>query len=153
MTMARPKRSEGPEGRPTRTPIGERNVLTAPKDLIEKDFDYRFVNDDDHGDRLSKFKAAGWEPVQDKTQVGDANVGQASQFGVAGKPVGGGKKAVLMKIPSNWYQEDQAAKEAQIKSNLQGVMRDESGQIPEKSNLYEQRINISSNESMPVIQD
>lgn len=151
--MARPKRSEGPEGRPARTPIGQRDILTVPEHLKQPGFSYRFFNDDDHGDRIRRAKAAGWEVVHDDAQVGDANVGQASQFGVAGKPVGGGKKAVLMKIPSNWYQEDQAAKEAQIKSNLQGVMRDESGQIPEKSNLYEQRINISSNESMPVIQD
>lgn len=151
--MAKPRRSEGPEGRPTRTPIGQRDVLTVPEHLKEKGFSYRFFNDDDHGDRIRRAKAAGWEVVNEKAQVGDENVGQASQFGVAGKPVGGGKKAVLMKIPSEWYIEDQAAKEAQIKQNLQGLNRDENGQLPDQTNLYGEGIKISSNRSMPVIQE
>ena len=48
-----------------RIPLGSRNILTAPK---RPGFVRRFVND--KGDRITAFKDAGWNPVEN-TPVGD----------------------------------------------------------------------------------
>lgn len=147
--MSRPRRSDGPQGRPTRTPMGQREILTVPEHLKEPGYKYRFFNTDEN--RIPAAEAAGWSIVEN-TQVGDPNVGQASQFGsVAGKPVGGGKNAVLMKIPSEYWAEDQAAKEARIKENVQGLLRDPQGNPLNQSNLYGEGISVKSNR--PVIQE
>lgn len=96
-----------------RTPInGARNVLTSSNK--EPGFHYRFVNDS--GDRVSDMQERGYEVVTDKTiQIGDRRVATPTAEGsprVAS--VGGGVKAVLMRIKDEWYQEDQEAKQANI---------------------------------------
>lgn len=102
------------ETRPKRTPVsGWRNVLTF-KDK-EPGYFYRWVNDTET--RLDVFKAAGYEPVVGNSQVGDKRVGTASQLGsVISKPVGNGIVAVLMRIKQEWYDEDQEAKLARVRS-------------------------------------
>lgn len=130
-----------------RTPIGQRNVLTAPK---RDGFVRRYVNIDDNG-RIDMFKEAGWKIVDESTCMGDANAGTASQVGtVASKPVGGGRKAVLMEIREDWYKEDQAAKDARLKENERGLLKDQNGQVPNQSNLYGEGISIQSNR--PTVQ-
>lgn len=130
-----------------RTPIGQRNVLTAPK---RDGFVRRYVNIDDNG-RIDMFKEAGWKIVDESTCMGDANAGTASQLGtVASKPVGGGRKAVLMEIRDDWYKEDQAAKDARLKENERGLLKDQNGQVPNQSNLYGEGISIQSNR--PTVQ-
>jgi hypothetical protein len=100
--------SKMPSGRPQRTPVGQRNILTVKgKDPA---FEYRIVNDID--DRISQFKAAGYEIVPDEAaSIGDKRVTAATSIG-SGKQisVGQGTKAFLMRIPKEWYQEDQALK-------------------------------------------
>lgn len=138
--------------RPTRnskrTPVGTRNVLVAEdKPGVKR----RFVNDEPG--RIQMFLDAGYKIVDEKTQMGDNNVGQASQVGsVARKPVGGGKNAVLMEINREWYREDQAAKEAQLKEKEQGLLLDQNGQKPDPKLVYGEGIGIKSNRSMPTIQ-
>lgn len=140
--MSRTERE--PMRSPQRTPIGQRNKLTAPK---RDGFIRRFVNLDEG--RVDMFLQAGWKIVNEKTQMGDDNVGQATQLGsVAHKPVGGGKQAVLMEISEAWYREDQAAKEAQLKVNEQGLLKDQNGQVPNHPNLYGEGIAIQSNRPM-----
>ena len=93
-----------------RVPLGTRNILTAPK---KSGFVRRFVND--KGDRVENFKAAGWTVVDEKVQVGDPKIGQASSVGSLVNPhVGGGQKAVLMELPESLYNEDRRASQANI---------------------------------------
>ena len=93
-----------------RIPLGTRNVLTAPK---KNGFVRRFVNDT--GDRIDTFKAAGWNVVDNVSQVGDEKLGRASMMGSSANPhVGGGQRAVLMEIPEEYYLEDKARAQAEI---------------------------------------
>ena len=111
--MARtPNVVKEPSGRPTRTPVGRRNVLSVRGK--EAGYEYRIVNDD--VDRVDLFKEAGWEVVSNSdVSVGDKRVGQSSAPGTAAQmSVGGGMKGVVMRIKSEWYEEDQARKHAEI---------------------------------------
>lgn len=105
--------SKTPERRVRRTPInGHRNVLTvAGKDA---GYEYRFVNDT--GDRVQSFQEDGWELVPDKdVKIGDKRVGAASvQGSFAEASVGQGVKAKLMRIKKEYFDEDQAAKQAHV---------------------------------------
>jgi len=138
------------ENRPTRknkrSPIGRRNVLTAEQ---KKGFVRRYVNDDPG--RIQMFLEAGYKVVDEDAQMGEENAGQASQLGsVAQKPVGGGTNAVLMEIKQDWYQEDQAAKEAQLKDKEQGLLLDENGRSPDSKTVYGEGLQISANNKPAV---
>lgn len=131
-----------------RTPVGRRNVLTAPE---KKGFKRRYVNIDDSA-RINMFQEAGWKIVDEKTQMGDENVGQASQVGsTAHKPVGGGTNAVLMEIKDEWYAEDQAAKEAQLKEKEQGMLQDENGNAPDPNKTYG-GLKVNHGSKTPMVQ-
>lgn len=94
--------------RPQRTPIHSRNRLDFEQ---REGFVRRVVNDVDG--RLKMFEEAGYEQVMTPTAGAPLEAGDASQLGsVVRKPVGGGVEGVLMEIPREWYEEDQAAKEA-----------------------------------------
>lgn len=101
-----------PSGRPTRTPMGRRNVLTVKGK--DSNYHYRIVNDID--DRIAEFQEAGYELVADETvTVGDKRVDKASSPGsVKHISVGQGTKAYVMRIKKEWYEEDQAAKLAHV---------------------------------------
>lgn len=94
-----------------RVPLGTRNILTAPK---RPGFVRRFVND--AGDRVQLFKDAGWSAVESVgNPIGDEKIGRASSIGSSANPhVGGGKRAVLMEIPEEYYNEDFKAAQAKI---------------------------------------
>jgi hypothetical protein len=101
--------AKSPSGRVRRTPVGVRNVLTVRgKDPA---YEYRIVNDT--GDRVEQFKGAGYDVVMaSDVVVGDRRVNKASAEGsVAQVAVGGGDKAVVMRIKKEWYDEDQARKQ------------------------------------------
>jgi hypothetical protein len=103
------KKATTKKQRKKRVPIaGNRDILTVHNK--EDGFVYRWVNDVDT--RISKFKAAGYEIVDDSTiEVGEHDVKQASQLGrTVTKGVGKGVNAVLMRIEEEYYNEDQAAK-------------------------------------------
>lgn len=104
-----PERKE----RTRRSPVGgARDILT----VYGKDpnFVYRWVRNDEG--RVQWFKERGYEVVTDSQhQVGDKVVDSGSQLGSAITKHGGGTvKLVLMRIPKEWYDEDQAAKEDEI---------------------------------------
>ena len=92
----------------------------------DPNYHYRWVNDVDQGQRVMRFQKAGYEVVQDKVQVGDAAVEQDlnKTSSVNEKYVGGNMKAVLMRIPKDWFEEDQAAKAAKVDA-LEATMRQE----------------------------
>lgn len=104
--------SKAPSGRVRRSPLSRKNVLTVSGK--DPDFQYRIVNDTE--DRVSEFEEQGYEVVMDnKVQVGDKRVSKASTEGTVKRiSVGGGAKAVVMRIPKEWYNEDQAAKQAHV---------------------------------------
>ena len=113
---------KSPRGRVKRTPIVGRNRISVKNK--DDNFVYRIVNDVD--DRIDAFKENGWEPVLAKdTQVGDKRVeGSGPSGSVAEISVGGGTKAVVMRIKREWYEEDQAAKAAHIDA-LEQSMKDD----------------------------
>jgi hypothetical protein len=111
--------------RPTRTPVsGPRDVLTvADKD---PNYVYRWVNDT--VGRIDRYLAGGYEFVQQAGEIGQKTVDRASRLGsVVTRSVGGTVTGVLMRIPREWYDEDQEAKQDQIDS-LEDSMRQEAMQ-------------------------
>ena len=109
--------------RPKRVPVGgPRNILTvAQKD---PNYVYRWVND--VPGRIAAFKEGGYEVVTSDNEVGDKTVDRGSKLGSAiTKSVGGQITAVLMRIPREWYDEDQAAKQKEV-DILEATMRDQS---------------------------
>ena len=126
--------------RPKRTPIGTRNVLTTEQ---RDGFVRRWVNDID--DRVQMFMDAGYEVVKDSSEVGDPRAGDAKQVGkTKRKPVGGGTYAVLMQIPKEYYDEDQAEKQ-------QRVDKTEEALIPQdQTNLYGEGISIKRENVKPL---
>lgn len=112
--------AKAPERRVRRTPIsGHRNVLTVVGK--EAGYQYRFVND--AGDRVESFKEDGWEVVPAKdVRIGDKRVGAPTTTGSAAEAsVGQGQKAVLMRIKQEWYDEDQAAKQAHVQQTEEAM--------------------------------
>lgn len=99
--------------RKKRIPIGSRSRL-AVEGKDEKNFMYRLVND--QNDRLAMFQDAGYEFVPiEEASVAAQRLAQGTEPGTnVSVDVGGGKKAYLMKIPKEFYEEDQRAKEASI---------------------------------------
>lgn len=110
--MAKEAVAKAPVSRVKRTPVGRRNVLHVSGK--EPGYVYRIVNDT--GARVSTFLEAGYELVEAKdVVVGDKRVGTPTAEGsVAQVHVGGGDRAVVMRIREDWYEEDQAAKAAHI---------------------------------------
>ena len=104
--------AKAPRGRTQRVPVGTRKVLTvAGKD---PDYEYRIINDS--GDRVQEFLDAGYELVErDSVRVGDKRVGTASAEGSKAQlSVGQGMKGFVVRIKKEWYQEDQARKQAHV---------------------------------------
>ena len=101
--------------------MGQRNVLTVTgKDA---NYVYRIVNDS--GDRVQEFLDAGYEMVDaSSVRVGDKRVNAASAEGsVSQISVGQGQKAFVMRIKKEWYDEDQAAKQAHV-DRLEATIKD-----------------------------
>ena len=104
--------AKAPRGRTQRVPVGTRKVLTvAGKD---PDYEYRIINDS--ADRVQEFLDAGYELVErDSVRVGDKRVGSASAEGTKAQlSVGQGMKGFVVRIKKEWYQEDQARKQAHV---------------------------------------
>jgi hypothetical protein len=100
--------SKAPSGRPQRTPVGTRNILTVKGK--DPNYEYRIVNDVD--DRITQFQEAGYELVANEAvTVGDKRVNAASSLGSTKQlSVGQGVKAYTMRIKKEWFQEDQVQK-------------------------------------------
>lgn len=104
---------------------GTRNVLTIQGK--DPNYVYRIVNDS--GDRINQMKEIGYEIVTDKgVKVGDRRVANPTQEGAPVKvSVGGGLSAYVMRIPKEFYQEDQDAKMrhiAELESSMKKEARD-----------------------------
>ena len=105
--------------------------------LGEKDpnYVYRFVNDT--GSRVANFQSAGYEFVEDKDLVvGDSRVFDPSDIG-SGKRVtsNDGTVSYLMRTKKEYYEEDQAAKAAQINETEQAMKQEASQGMYGKLNI------------------
>jgi len=101
--------AKAPEGRVTRVPVSQRNILTVKGK--DPNYVYRVVNDQD--DRIAQFLEGGYELVEkETTDVGDKRVSQGTAVGSKQHiSVGQGTKAFVMRIKKEWYDEDQARKQ------------------------------------------
>lgn len=93
----------------------------------DPDYVYRFVNDT--GSRISNFKSAGYEFVEDKDLVvGDSRVFDPSDLGSAKRVTSNdGTASYLMRIKKEYYDEDQAAKAA-LNDETEKAMKRDAGQ-------------------------
>ena len=97
--------------RPKRTPLGARNRLSFGKQ--DPNFSYRVINDQE--DRLQQAQEAGYQFVESDEPLGDKRVAEGGKVDSrVSKPVGNGVRGFLMRIPKEYYEEDQAAKMNQI---------------------------------------
>lgn len=102
--------------RPRRSPLAGKNRL-AVRDK-DPNYVYRIVNVNNEADpdRVDNLIEQGYEvvPRNKVGEVSDAKVDNPSALGSAGQiSVGQGTKAVVMRIRKEWYDEDQAAKQAE----------------------------------------
>ena len=105
--------------RTTRVPVTERNVLSVKGK--EPGFHYRIVNDT--GDRVQQLIDAGYEIVDASTvQVGDKRISSVAPEGTKAQvSVGGGVKGFVMRQKQEWYDEDQAAKQARVDQQEESI--------------------------------
>jgi hypothetical protein len=100
--------------RPRRSPLAGRSKLHVRDQ--DPNYVYRIVNvnDERDPDRVQDFIDRGYEvvPSTKAGDVGDKQVDKPSALGSAGQiSVGQGTKAIVMRIPRDWYLEDQAVKQ------------------------------------------
>jgi hypothetical protein len=80
----------------------------------EAGYEYRVINDS--GDRVQEFLDAGYELVDaSSVRVGDKRVNNGTAEGSKAQlSVGQGQKAFVVRIRKEWYDEDQAKKQAHV---------------------------------------
>ena len=95
--------------RRTRSPIdGRRNILTVKG--LAPGMVGRWV--DNTPERIEQLMERGYEAVRNPVQVGDVSIDSGAKLGaVVTKRVGGGREQILMQIPKEWYDADQAEKQ------------------------------------------
>jgi hypothetical protein len=103
--------------RPKRAPLAGRSRLTLKN--RDPNYHYRIVNAnlESDPDRVQNLLDVGYEivPKDAAGETGDKRVDNPSALGSAGQiSVGQGTKAVVMRIPKEWYEADQAEKQAEI---------------------------------------
>jgi len=105
---------------------GTRNVLNITGK--EPGYEYRVVND--VGDRIEQLTEIGYELVKDdKVKVGDRRVANPTKEGSPLKvSVGGGISGYVMRIKSEFYEEDKAKKAAHVDNIEKGTLREAKGQ-------------------------
>lgn len=108
--------------RPKRASTANRSRLTVRDQ--DPNYRYRIVNAnlESDPDRVQDLLDRGYEIVPPKQagQLGDKKVDNPSPLGSAGQiSVGRGTKAIVMRIPKEWYDEDQAAKQAEVDATEQ----------------------------------
>jgi len=97
--------------RPKRVPLGQRNRLSFGKQ--DPAYVYRVINDQD--DRLVQAQEAGYEFVISDEKLGDKRAAEAGAVDSrVSKPVGNGTRGFLMRIPKEFYEEDQNEKMGKI---------------------------------------
>lgn len=97
--------------RPKRAPLGARNRLSFTNQ--DPNFVYRVINDQD--DRLKQALEAGYQFVVSDEKLGDKRAAEGGAVDSrVSKPVGNGVRGFLMRIPKEYYDEDQKTKADKI---------------------------------------
>lgn len=108
--MAREAKPTVTRKRPVRGTAGRRDILTV--EGKEPGYVYRIVNDTPG--RVADLKSRGYE-LATGDETFSSTLDEATTIGsVKSKHVGGGVNAVLMRIPQEWYDEDQKMKQEHI---------------------------------------
>lgn len=109
-----------------RVPLGQRNPL---KFREIPGYVLRVINDNGLDTRVQDALAAGYAPVTEAELLGisevqtDGDVGRASPLSSSvRRPVGKGVTGILMKIKKEWYDEDQAKKQAKDDAIQKGIV-------------------------------
>lgn len=111
--MTKQANSQEASARPRRSPLSGRNRLAVKNK--EPGFVYRIATIKD--DNIELLRERGYEVCEKEKvgAVGDRRVDNPSSLGSASEiSVGAGDKAVVMRIPKEWYDEDQRIKQAAI---------------------------------------
>lgn len=117
----RSREAKAAKARRSRTPFGVLRLKMAldqdTKDRLERDdLIPRWVNDDDHGQRVKNAESGGYNFVlsegSEKVGDDDVDVDRKIKKLVGSHKDGSAKYAYLMAIPSKFYNEDQNAKES-----------------------------------------
>jgi len=135
---------------PKRDGIGSNRISYAERNKLsvqnrDDGFNYRVVNTDDEKwqGRIENMMARGYTVCHEGEILGDSRGTEASQVGsVIGKPVGNGVRGVLMKIPKEFYEEDQAAKQAEVDHSEMGMVADE---LRNAEGMYGEGLKVSDN--------
>lgn len=100
--------------KPKRIPMGRRNIITVAGLQDTADFHYHWFND--VGDRLHKCREAGYEFVlRSGLGAGDQTIESAKgTTSIMSKGMGGGTTGFLMRIPMEFYKQDQKAKQLEV---------------------------------------
>jgi hypothetical protein len=116
--------------RKERPPVsGLRDILTV-KDK-DPDYEYRWAKDS--SGRVQWLEQRGWEVVTESHEIGQKTVDSTTRS--VGKAVtrfgGGNVTLVLMRIPKEWYDADQAAKQEMVDALEASMQREaNAGSIP-----------------------
>jgi hypothetical protein len=103
--------NESRANRPKRVPLGQRNRLSFGAQ--DPNYVYRVINDQD--ERLMQAQEAGYEFVTGDQPLGDKRAAEGGKIDSrVSKPVGNGVRGFLMRIPKEYYEEDQNAKIGKI---------------------------------------
>lgn len=112
--------------RRTRSPIdGRRNILTVKG--LAPGMVGRWV--DNTLERIEPLMDRGYEAVRNPVQVGDVSIDAGAKIGaVITKRVGGGREQILMQIPKEWYDADQAEKQKIVDAREAATRQEDKGQ-------------------------
>lgn len=112
--------------RRSRSPIdGRRNILTVKG--LDPGMVGRWV--DNTPERVEQLLEQGYAPVHKAVQVGDLSIDSGAKLGeVITKRVGGGKEAILMQIPEEWYKADQKEKQRIVDERETAIKQDSKDQ-------------------------
>lgn len=103
------------KNRPKRTPLHRRRLLEAKK---RPGYNRRWINEEIGA--VEAYKEASWMPVEGEEDASDNRAQKESQLGsvvrrvVNRDPNASAKTAILMEIPEDLYNEDQAEKQKQV---------------------------------------
>lgn len=104
--------------RPERIPLDEQSTIGIAQ---EAGYAYRLVND--IGNRIERFKQAGWEIVDGSSETEHRRVQKPSKIGyAASQSVGGGLEGYYMRIPIEWWKESQIKKREKLNKKMNSTI-------------------------------
>ena len=132
VAVAKPAQEGKPEAvqvkrltRENRIPVsGPRDILTVTNK--DPNYHYRWVKD--LPGRIQRFLNGGYEFVNHDAEVGQRTVDTSSRLGSAVTRLDGMNTLVLMRIPLEWYNEDQESKQRELDS-LEDAMKADGGNL------------------------